>query len=77
MTIPAILAFPTDGDPDFEAKADACVASINPAIIAMNTTAAAMNLNDVLDSSASSVVIGLGTKNFVVSPNKSFRGGQY
>lgn len=77
MTIPAILPFPANGEADFETKADACVASINPAIEGMNAAASALDLNDVLDTSASSVAIGLGSKNFVVSPNKSFRGGQY
>lgn len=77
MSIPAVPAFPLPNDPDFEAKADAFAASLNPFGTAANALAAAMDLNDTLDVSTSSVTIGSGTKNFVVSPNKSFLGGQY
>ena len=70
MTIPAIPAFPQPNDPDFEAKADAFAASLNPFGIAANELAAAMDLNDTLDVSGSSVTIGAGTKTLLCRPIK-------
>jgi len=62
----------------FPAKADAWVEWFSDeAVPGINAAIAAFNLNDVRDTSTSSVAIGSGSKSFTVSGGKSFAGGMW
>jgi hypothetical protein len=79
MTISNLPAAParSDAPADFISKADAWVAALPTFVTEANATANAMNLNSTNDTSASSVLIGTGSKTFTVSASKSFLGGMF
>jgi hypothetical protein len=61
----------------FVTAADAFLGALPVFQSELNATAAALDLNSTTDSSSSSVLIGLGTKTFVVTAGKSFLPGMY
>jgi hypothetical protein len=65
------------GADTFSSDVDYYHAYFTPFIAQFNADVAALNLNSVIDTSASSVLIGTGTKSFTVSLNKSFQAGQF
>ncbi len=78
MSISPLPDPPQTTDPhNFAVKADALLAALPPFVTQANAQAAAMNLNSTTDTSASSVLIGTGAKNFTVSAGKSFQPGMY
>lgn len=79
MTITAAPTLPVRSDSaTFPARADAWVEWFSDvAAPGINDAIAAFNLNDVRDTSTSSVAIGSGSKSFTVSGGKSFAGGMW
>jgi hypothetical protein len=78
MTITALPIAPDSDDPEtFAARADAFVAALATFVTEANALAVALNLNSTTDTSASSVLIGLGAKTFTVTAGKSFQPGMY
>ena len=78
MTIDVLPPAPDEDDPyNFRPLASALVAALPTFVIQTNAVAVAMNLNSTNDTSASSVLIGTGTKNFTASTGKSFQPGMY
>jgi len=78
MSITALPTPPLRSDPtNFAERGDAFLAALPLFVDEANATAAAMNLNSTIDTSASSVAIGTGAKTFVVSSGKSFQPGMY
>lgn len=78
MAITALPTPPLRSDPtNFAARADAFLAALPTLQEEINATAAAMNLNATNDTSASSVLIGTGSKTFTVASGKSFQKGMY
>lgn len=78
MTITALPTPPLRTDPtNFAVRADAFLAALPTFVTEANATATAMNLNATTDTSASSVLIGTGSKSFTVSAAKSFQPGMW
>jgi hypothetical protein len=78
MTITALPTPPTRSDPvNFASRADAFLAALPTFQAEANEMAVAMNLNETSDTSASSVLIGLGAKTFTVTAGKSWQPGMY
>lgn len=79
MAISLLPSAPSRNDAPaiFTAKADAWVAALNLFITQANATAAAMNINSIVATSVSSVLIATGSKSFTVSAGKSFQPGMY
>ncbi|MFA6904161.1 MAG: hypothetical protein WC236_13885 [Gallionellaceae bacterium] len=78
MTITPLPTAPSIANPtNFAARADAWIAALASFVIQANELAVAMNLNATTDTSASSVLIGLGDKSFTVSAGKSFQPGMF
>lgn len=76
MAITALPTPPSRATPStFSALADAFLGALPAFAIECNAVAEAMNLNDVSDTSASSINIGLGAKTFTVTAGKSFLPG--
>lgn len=78
----AITNLPTpparsDTPATFITRADAFIAALPVFVTESNAQAAALTLNATNDTSASSVLIGLGAKTFVVTASKSFQPGMY
>jgi len=67
----------TDAPDVFIANAEAFMAALPAFATEANAVAAAMNLNSTTDTSASSVLVGIGSKTFAVSTNKSFVAGMW
>lgn len=61
----------------FPGEVDAFIPALATFVTEVNATAAAMNLNSINDTSASSVLIGTGSKSFTVSASKSFSPGMW
>lgn len=78
MTIPTLpqITIPIN-KAIFPGEADALIAALNAWTTAANATAVAMNLNATTDTSASSVLIGSGSKSFTVTAGKSFVPGMW
>ncbi len=78
MAISTLPPAPSRTDPStFSDKADALLGALSTFVTEANATAAAMNLNDTTDISASSVAIGQGAKTFTVTASKSFQPGMW
>jgi hypothetical protein len=78
MTITALPTAPSINDPaNFATRADAWIAALATFVTEANALAVAMNLNATTDTSASSVLIGLGAKSFAVTAGKSFQPGMW
>lgn len=65
------------GAETFSADVDYYHAYFTPFVAQFNADIAALNLNSINDTSASSVVIGTGIKSFTVSASKSFAAGMW
>lgn len=78
MTIAALppITYPVNKS-IFESQMDAFIPALSTFGNEANALAAAMNLNATTDTSASSVLIGSGTKVFTVSAGKSYYAGQW
>jgi len=61
----------------FSTLADAFIAALPVFVTEANAQAAALELNDTTDASASSVAIGTGAKTFTVTAAKSFQPGMW
>jgi microcystin-dependent protein len=65
------------GAATFSADTDYYHSWLSGAIASWNIDIAALNTNDTRDTSATSVLLGTGSKSFTVSSGKSFVGGMY
>lgn len=82
-TITTLPDAPSRAEPTtFSDKADAFlgaldefVTELNTVISELNVLATAMDLNDVTDTSTTSLAVGIGAKTFTVTAGKSFRVG--
>ena len=78
MAITALPTPPSRAAPStFSTLADAFIAALPTFVTEANAQAAALELNDTTDASASSVAIGLGAKTFTVTAAKSFQPGMW
>jgi len=78
MAITALPTPPSRSAPStFSTLADAFIAALPVFVTEANAQAAALDLNDTIDTSASSVAIGLGAKTFTVTAAKSFQPGMW
>lgn len=84
MTISTLPTFPVAGDPNFEVKADAWVGALPQFVTEANATALAMNLNALLSTSTTGIILNLNPSNgyspvrsLVTGINKSYQPGMY
>jgi len=70
-------ALRSDTPEEFITKENAWRVAMPTLVAQINAAILAMNLNATSDTSASSVAIGTGAKNFTVSASKSFLGGMW
>jgi len=78
MAITALPTPPSRSAPStFSTLADAFIAALPVFVTEANAQAAALELNDTTDTSASSVAIGTGAKTFTVTAAKSFQPGMW
>lgn len=78
MTISALplITYPIDKT-IFPAQVDAFIPALSTFVTEANATAAALNLASTNDTSATSVLIGSGSKTFTVSAGKSYSKGMW
>ena len=79
MAITNLPIGPARSDPPatFITRSDAFIAALPVFVTEANAQAAALTLNATNDTSASSVLIGLGAKTFTVTSGKSYQPGMY
>ena len=76
MAITTLPDPPSRSNPsDFSTKADAFLGALPTFVTECNAVAAAMDLNDTISTSSTSLAIGTGSKSLTVETSKSFQVG--